>query len=1640
MQKDLLRKASDYLARNRRHRKWKKAVSVLACVVVFCTTYMLILPAITMETTTYCGYEMHQHSQECYEKVLICSQEETRTAVPAYNEDGTVCEQGSVSENEDSENRQTEECYEEEETGIYGPEEEETTGHIHTDACYESILTCGIEEHIHDAGCYTKPEADAQSDTEEQGQSVEYAGNEDETVPGYAAMSENSGEGGAPDNSEESTAESSEEKSGDRITQTCEGEDYTITVTYGPEAEIPGNAKLNVSEYAHDDEIYLQRYDEAVKFYEWGEEIDEEFRLFDISLFSDGEEIEPAAPLQVTLTFFGQEDDSAYTVTHFRNVKGMDDTPSLMSLDLEESRGDDTAAFDAKESQESDDGEIEAVEAVSTYDYENDTQSMTFTLESLSDLGTSAANPQYTIQHYLKFGQVVVSDTNTDTGYSTWLPFINTSSNRTAGTIYDSVNSVDWSLSSANLVNGATESTLKIFYAALDSEGSLATTEKYVPLFQDEDALYKAKPQIQYMSRMYNDETTYNKNYKLDAVWVYQPDVDGKLPDDLTDETDGWVKYKITTSESGERDYSTQIHFTNNPWNEKLTDTNNTDSAGYVQADKTTETYPHKYTVLIQKNTVVRLVYTATEDEYKSEVNFFDYDITDGSVYSTASDAYTQTNAMASSTANNSPTGYYVNTINQGINSISNYSGEGAKYAFGNANAGFTLGGETWSNNNRSNYLNQSNSATYSGIAFGLVSGLTTGSQGLPRLIFSDGIQAPNLFGADDSDDGVAGKTSYVNGEYTLGFARVGGTYTLSSVMKNADGNLASSGLTQFKTTYTRPNGSTIKSNEFWPLTGAASHGADGHDTLFGSYAKYTGTDTVGQIKYVTSNTGSSAMPIADIANQAADPTAYNYNSYFGMSYSVNFTLKPGYCAPLTYWFYGDDDMWVFLEEVDGDGSGKNAKLIADIGGVHSSVGEYVNLWNYIDPIEYTNADGSPNSNKTYRLTIFYTERGASGSSCYMRFVLPMDEQELANESADEVIVIEKELKDQGGNVVAYDNSSEEFEFLLKIRDDKEQPTYDMYDYAIYHRNTDGTSTQDSTGTIASSSAGNIFKLKGGQYIVISGLYTDRFFIVSEQGDNAAKYMTSTQYGKYDADTGQITNLTEAPTYDLSTEDDYDLTSTSDYNYILFTNAPSQKIEVSPGNKEGVTVGEEITYEVQWANDTSEGGASITVTDELDAGVDFVAADFRATAYITDSWQLTSETESYDGSGTDSDSVTYGTITYDSAAHTVTWTLTSDARAYGVVSLKVKVNKTGLELTETEKEDGVTVATIDNQAKVTVNDSTLITNIVTNPVWDPVKSELTPGAGETVAYGQTITYKVAWKNYLLESAEVTVRDPLDKGVTYDAATCYAKAFYSDGTEVPGAMINHDQLTDGNTGERYGQLTWMLGEQSSGAEGYVEFTVTVNETGVRQDEILNWAFVKVGNNSEVQTNTIVNDTPRVTLTIQKVDQSGYKLTGAEFQLYYTETKTDAETGEAVDTTDYYYHYNESTVSWTEDTDYVITDHSMTVFQLVPGMIYYLVETKAPDGYELLNAPVAITVASDGTVTVMYGSDAGTGWTVTQSDTDDYVWTINVPNSSGYELPETGGTGIYLFTLSGLLLIAGAVGCGYGLRRRRERRGR
>ena len=77
MQNSLSQNAQGYMKDHLRKKRWKQVVTILACTVVFCTTYALIVPALTMTSDTFCGKEVHQHSDECYESVLICDQEES---------------------------------------------------------------------------------------------------------------------------------------------------------------------------------------------------------------------------------------------------------------------------------------------------------------------------------------------------------------------------------------------------------------------------------------------------------------------------------------------------------------------------------------------------------------------------------------------------------------------------------------------------------------------------------------------------------------------------------------------------------------------------------------------------------------------------------------------------------------------------------------------------------------------------------------------------------------------------------------------------------------------------------------------------------------------------------------------------------------------------------------------------------------------------------------------------------------------------------------------------------------------------------------------------------------------------------------------------------------------------------------------------------------------------------------------------------------------------------------------------------------------------------------------------------------------------------------------------------------------------
>lgn len=193
MKYDVLRGAEKYTRVHKRKRLRHRVVTVLAGVVVFCTTYALILPAITLEKQ--CDIPEHTHTDSCYaqvtsveKRVPVCSAktlEIHRHTADCYDADGNpTCGYADfVVHRHDSRcydetgnlwcplpeieaHRHTADCYAlpEEHThaeGCYTSVRGNLVcgEHVHTDACYTetAVLACGLEEseeHQHDESCY----------------------------------------------------------------------------------------------------------------------------------------------------------------------------------------------------------------------------------------------------------------------------------------------------------------------------------------------------------------------------------------------------------------------------------------------------------------------------------------------------------------------------------------------------------------------------------------------------------------------------------------------------------------------------------------------------------------------------------------------------------------------------------------------------------------------------------------------------------------------------------------------------------------------------------------------------------------------------------------------------------------------------------------------------------------------------------------------------------------------------------------------------------------------------------------------------------------------------------------------------------------------------------------------------------------------------------------------------------------------------------------------------------------------------------------------------------------------------------------------------------------------------------------------
>lgn len=174
MNRKLMELAERYVAQRKRRMRLFKTVTALALVVAICTSYVLMMPGLTMAAETYCGLEEHTHTADCYVDELTCliSEREAETVFtdimrcsfePHHHSSDCYNAQGELSCGywDGYIHEHDEKCYDS--NGVLICTLEEHPMHKHTDACYnwEKQLTCTLPEsegHIHTDACYRAKE------------------------------------------------------------------------------------------------------------------------------------------------------------------------------------------------------------------------------------------------------------------------------------------------------------------------------------------------------------------------------------------------------------------------------------------------------------------------------------------------------------------------------------------------------------------------------------------------------------------------------------------------------------------------------------------------------------------------------------------------------------------------------------------------------------------------------------------------------------------------------------------------------------------------------------------------------------------------------------------------------------------------------------------------------------------------------------------------------------------------------------------------------------------------------------------------------------------------------------------------------------------------------------------------------------------------------------------------------------------------------------------------------------------------------------------------------------------------------------------------------------------------------------------
>lgn len=224
--------------------------------------------------------------------------------------------------------------------------------------------------------------------------------------------------------------------------------------------------------------------------------------------------------------------------------------------------------------------------------------------------------------------------------------------------------------------------------------------------------------------------------------------------------------------------------------------------------------------------------------------------------------------------------------------------------------------------------------------------------------------------------------------------------------------------------------------------------------------------------------------------------------------------------------------------------------------------------------------------------------------------------------------------------------------------------------------------------------------------------------------------------------------------------------------------------------------------------------------------------------------------------------------------------------------------------------------------------------------------------------------------------------------------------------------------------------------NAGKDIVITYSATINENALTTDKETNTVFLNYSNNPN--DNASKGKTPDKVVYVYDFDividkytgneTTGDRLAGAKFVLY--------KKAEGSNTNKYYfYDSNTKKVEWVALADDVAVDGAIKAgtitevttdsngaakFQGLDSGTYYLHETVAPAGYNLLKGDVTVNI------TATYGEDGQiTESSATSTNNGQYQQTQPILNKSGAVLPSTGGMGTTLFYVAGAGLVLVAV---------------